>query len=108
MPRMTVMPVIVAALMKHHVHESAAHKGLVILDADSVLAAVHPCREQESDQRCEHDRRDARNGSPYAVPWPDEPPNDQAHRNAVQDYGQSESSANRVTGPQGGSFQQRV
>ena len=105
---MTVMPVIVAALMKDHVHEGAAHERLVVLDAGSVLAAIRARGEHVPDQRCEHDRRDARNAGPRAMPRPDEPSNDQADGDAMQDHGQPERQSDRASGSKGGSFQERV
>ena len=99
---------IVTALVKDHVHEGAAHERLVVLDAGSVLAAIRAGGEQVPGQGREHDRRDARNADPHAMPRPDEPPNDQADRDAVQDHGQPERQTNRAFGPKGGSFQKRV
>ena len=78
-----VVLVIVTALVKDYVHEGAAHEGLVVFDPGSVLAATQARSEQVTDQGCEHDRRDARDARPRAVPRADEPPDDQADGNAV-------------------------
>lgn len=91
-----MMLVIVSALVEDDVNERATHEGLIEVDAAAVCRSQNLTADAVSGEGREDDRAHPGRRPPGTESRADQPPDDETHRDAVQDDGEREGSRHLI------------